>query len=36
VVTSTNYNTRGMHQQTTELVERFVLPALEANDASSH
>ncbi|HEY2444864.1 MAG TPA: serine hydrolase [Rhizomicrobium sp.] len=28
VVTRTNYNTHGMHQQTTDLLERFVLPAL--------
>jgi CubicO group peptidase (beta-lactamase class C family) len=28
VVTRTNYNSRGMHQQTTDLLERYVLPAL--------
>jgi CubicO group peptidase (beta-lactamase class C family) len=28
VVTRTNYNQRGMHQQTTELIEKAVLPAL--------
>jgi hypothetical protein len=28
VVTRTNYNTRGMHQQTTSLLEDYVLPAL--------
>jgi len=28
VVARTRYNTRGMHQETTELVERYVLPAL--------
>jgi len=28
VVTRRNYNTRGMHQQTTDLLERHVLPAL--------
>jgi len=28
VVTRTNYNARGMHQQTTDLLERYVLPAL--------
>ena len=26
VVTRTNYNTRGMHQQTIDLLERYVLP----------
>jgi CubicO group peptidase (beta-lactamase class C family) len=28
VVTRTNYNTRGMHEQTTDLLQRYVLPAL--------
>ena len=28
VVTRTNYNTRGMHQQTTQLIEDQILPAL--------
>jgi len=28
VVTRTNYNTRGMHQQTLDLLQRYVLPAL--------
>ena len=28
VVTRTNYNARGMHHQTTDLLERYVLPAL--------
>jgi CubicO group peptidase (beta-lactamase class C family) len=28
VVTRTNYNTKGMHQQTVDLLERHVLPAL--------
>ena len=28
VLTRTNYNARGMHQQTTDLLERYVLPAL--------
>ena len=28
VVTRANYNTRGMHQQTIELLQRYVLPAL--------
>ena len=27
VVTRENYNTRGMHQQTTDLIERYLLPA---------
>ncbi|WP_417459917.1 serine hydrolase domain-containing protein [Kordiimonas sp.] len=29
VITSTNYNTRGMHAQTTEMLERYILPAFE-------
>jgi CubicO group peptidase (beta-lactamase class C family) len=28
VVTRTNYNTRGMHQQTIDLLQRYVLPAV--------
>jgi CubicO group peptidase (beta-lactamase class C family) len=28
VVTRTNYNTRGMHQQTIDLLQRYVLPAI--------
>jgi CubicO group peptidase (beta-lactamase class C family) len=28
VILSTNYNTRGMHDQTSELLEKYVLPAL--------
>jgi hypothetical protein len=28
VVTRTNYNTRGMHQQTTRLIEQQILPPL--------
>jgi CubicO group peptidase (beta-lactamase class C family) len=28
VITRTNYNTRGMHQQTVDLLEQYVLPAL--------
>jgi CubicO group peptidase (beta-lactamase class C family) len=28
VITRTNYNTRGMHQQTTKLIEEQILPAL--------
>jgi hypothetical protein len=28
VVTRENYNTHGMHQQTVDLLEHFVLPAL--------
>jgi hypothetical protein len=28
IVTRTNYNARGMHQQTAEILERYVLPAL--------
>lgn len=27
VITRENYNTRGMHQQTTDLIERYLLPA---------
>lgn len=30
VLTSTNYNTRGMHEQTDRLLTEFILPALEA------
>jgi len=29
VITSTLYNTQGMHQQSTDILERFVLPSLE-------
>lgn len=29
VITSTNYNTPGMHAQTTEMLERYILPAFE-------
>lgn len=29
VITSTNYNTRGMHQQTEKLVTDYILPAIE-------
>ena len=33
VILSTNYNRRNMHEQTTELIEKYVLPALlESND----
>lgn len=28
VITSTNYNTRGMHEQTDRILEEFILPAL--------
>ncbi len=28
VITSTNYNTRGMHQQTEKLLTDYILPAL--------
>jgi hypothetical protein len=28
VVTRTNYNTRGMHQQTLDILQRYVLAAL--------
>ena len=28
VITRTNYNTKGMHQQTTKLIEDAILPAL--------
>jgi CubicO group peptidase (beta-lactamase class C family) len=28
VIARTNYNTRGMHQQTTDMLEKHILPAL--------
>ncbi|HVR44779.1 MAG TPA: serine hydrolase [Thermoanaerobaculia bacterium] len=31
VITSTNFNTRGMHEQTDRMLEEFVLPAAAAN-----
>lgn len=33
VVTTINYNTRGMHQQTTRLLEQHVLPRLDCTAA---
>jgi CubicO group peptidase (beta-lactamase class C family) len=33
VITRTNYNTRGMHQQTVDLLEKYVLPALPCTSA---
>jgi CubicO group peptidase (beta-lactamase class C family) len=34
VITRTNYNTRGMHQQTVDLLEQYVLPALPCTSGS--
>ena len=28
VITSTNYNTRGMHEQTEKLLSNYILPAV--------
>ena len=32
VITSTNYNAHGMHQQTEKLLEEYVLPILQAGE----
>jgi len=35
VITSTNYNTRGMHEQTDRLLTEYVLPATGAGSVYS-